>query len=65
MAPFWRNGENFVFVHEGEKYDRVDITVGAADDQYTEVKSGVVPGDEVVTQGARELYTRWLTGGKK
>jgi cobalt-zinc-cadmium efflux system membrane fusion protein len=59
------NDEKFVFVHEGEKYNRVDITAGAADDQYTEVLSGIVPGDEVVTQGARQLYTLWLTGGKK
>ena len=58
------NGERFVFVHAGDKYDRVDITTGAIDDQYTEVTSGLVPGDEVVTQGARELYTLWLTGGK-
>jgi cobalt-zinc-cadmium efflux system membrane fusion protein len=59
------NDEKFVFVQEGEKYDRVEITVGAVDDQYTEVKSGLVPGDEVVTQGARQVYTFWLTGGKK
>jgi cobalt-zinc-cadmium efflux system membrane fusion protein len=59
------NGEKFVFVHEGDKYDRVDITIGVADDQYSEVKSGIVPGDEVVTQGARQIYTLWLTGGKK
>jgi multidrug efflux pump subunit AcrA (membrane-fusion protein) len=58
------NGEKFVFVQEGDKFDRVEITVGFSDDQYTEVQSGIVPGDEVVTQGARELYTLWLTGGK-
>lgn len=58
------NGEKFLFVHEGDKYDRVEVEVGTADDQYTEVESGIVPGDEVVTQGARELYTLWLTGGK-
>ena len=58
------SGEKFVFVREGDKYHRVDITEGAGDDQYTEVKSGLVPGDVVVTQGAREIYTLWLTGGK-
>lgn len=58
------NGEKFVFVHQGEKYDRVDVTLGAVDDQYSEVLSGIVPGDEVVTQGAREIYTLWLAGGQ-
>ena len=58
------NGEQFVFVHEGEKFDRVEIAIGAADDQYSEVTSGLVPGDEVVTQGAREIYTLWLAGGQ-
>lgn len=56
-------GETFVFVRTGDKYDRVDIKAGAVDDKYTQVLSGVVPGDEVVTVGARELYVRWLTGG--
>ena len=58
------NDEKFVFVRDGNKFDRVDVEVGAADDRYVEVKSGLVPGDDVVTVGARELYTLWLTGGK-
>jgi membrane fusion protein, heavy metal efflux system len=57
------NGEKFVFVGQNGKYERVDISVGTSDDQYTEVTDGVVPGDEVVTQGNRQIYTLWLTGG--
>ena len=59
------NGEKFVFVKQGEQFDRVDITTGLADDEFSEVTDGLVPGDEVVTQGNRELYTLWLTGGGK
>jgi len=59
------NGEKFVFVKQGGQYDRVDITTGLADDEFTEVTDGLVPGDEIVTQGNRELYTLWLTGGGK
>ena len=59
------NGEKFVFVKQGEQYDRVEITTGLADDEYTEVTDGLVSGDEVVTQGNRQLYTLWLTGGGK
>jgi len=56
-------GEKFVFVRQGSKYDRVDIETGAFDDQFIEVASGLVPGDEVVVQGNRQIYTLWLTGG--
>ena len=58
------NGEKFVFVRDGEKYNRVEISIGAKDDEYSEITAGLVPGDEVVTQGNREIYTMWLTGGQ-
>ena len=58
------NGEKFVFVHQNGKFDRVEIVTGTSDDQFTEVSDGLVPGDEVVTQGNRQIYTLWLTGGK-
>jgi cobalt-zinc-cadmium efflux system membrane fusion protein len=57
-------GENFVFVRDGAKFNRVDVTIGVTDDEVSEILSGLVPGDEVVTQGAREVYTTWLTGGR-
>ena len=59
------NGEKFVFVSQNGKFDRADIKTGASDDDYTEVTEGLVPGDEVVTQGNRQIYTLWLTGGGK
>lgn len=58
------NGEKFVFVKNGDSFSRVEVSVGASDDEFTEVKDGLVPGDEVATQGNREIYTMWLTGGK-
>lgn len=64
-AVLEEGGEKFVFVRTGNTFDRVDVQVGAEDDRDVEVKDGLVPGDEVVTQGQRELYTAWLTGGKK
>lgn len=59
------NGEKFVFVREGDKFKRVEITIGAKDDDYSEVTDGLVPGDEIATQGSRQIYTLWLTGGGK
>jgi multidrug efflux pump subunit AcrA (membrane-fusion protein) len=58
-------GEKFVFVRTGDTFNRVDVQTGAEDDRDIEIKDGLVPGDEVVIQGQRELYTAWLTGGKK
>ena len=56
------NGEKFVFVRQGDAFDRVDIMLGASDDEYSEVTDGLVPGDEVAVQGKRQIYTMWLTG---
>ena len=58
------NGEKFVFVHAGNGYHRVVVSVGASEGEYTAIESPLAAGEEVVTQGARELYTLWLTGGK-
>ncbi len=56
---------SFVFVRTGNNYERVNVRVGASDDSYTEIKEGLVPGDEVVIQGNQELYTLSLTSGGK
>lgn len=58
------NGEKFVFVKEGDKFHRVEIAIGANNDEYTVVNDGLVPGDQVATQGNREIYTLYLTGGQ-
>ncbi|MHB8455750.1 MAG: efflux RND transporter periplasmic adaptor subunit [Acidiferrobacterales bacterium] len=57
-------GEKFVFVKEGSKFHRVDVTLGASDAEYSEITHGLVPADQVVTEGVREIYTFWLTGGQ-
>lgn len=58
------NGESFVFVEKGDTYERVLVTVGARDEKNTEITSGLAPGDEVITQGNRQLYTLWLSGSQ-
>jgi len=59
------NGERFVFVSENNTYQRVEVIVGAHDDKYSQIIDGLVPGDEVVLQGNRQVYTLWLTGGSQ
>ncbi|HBD7142723.1 TPA: efflux RND transporter periplasmic adaptor subunit [Legionella pneumophila] len=59
------DNQQFVFVQNGGTYKRVDVKIGAVEDDYSEIIGGLVPGDLVVTQGNRELYTLWLSGGRK
>ncbi|AAU27114.1 TPA: efflux RND transporter periplasmic adaptor subunit [Legionella pneumophila] len=64
-AVLQADNESFVFVQNRDIYDRIVVQIGAVDDEYSEIKDGLVPGDLVVTQGQRELYTLWLSGGSK
>jgi cobalt-zinc-cadmium efflux system membrane fusion protein len=58
------NGEKFVFVKDHDNYQRVIVSVGSSDENYTEVTHGLKQDDLVVKQGQHQLYTLWLTGGK-
>lgn len=58
------NREKFVFVRIGAQFRRVEVTTGLSDDRYIEVTQGLKLTDVVVTQGNRQVYTFWLTGGK-
>lgn len=49
--------ERFVFVKNGERFQRQNVVVGDRDDRYTAIRSGLVSGDEVVVRGAAELKT--------
>lgn len=53
-------GASFVFVEEKGGYRRADVVLGARDDRFAEVKSGLLPGDRVVTLGKQQVYTKSL-----
>lgn len=48
-------GLKFVFVQEGDAYERRPVAVGASAAGMTEIKSGVEAGDKVVTVGSYQL----------
>lgn len=50
----------FVFVKNGNQFVRQDVATGASDDRYVEITDGLYPGDQVVTDGNRQIYTKWL-----
>src|SRR5689334_3032294 len=53
-----------VFVKNGNKVQMVKVTTGIADDSYMEIKSGIKPGDEVVS-GSYSAISRKLKEGAK
>ena len=53
-------GSEFVFVERGGSYVRVELGLGTRNDRFAEVRRGLSPGERVVTDGNRQLYTKWL-----
>src|SRR5574337_129226 len=53
-------GVEFTFVERDGVYLRADLGLGTRNDRYAEVKSGLSPGDRVITDGSRQLYAKWL-----
>lgn len=53
-----------VFLKEGDRAKMVDVTTGIADDADIEIKSGVKPGDEVIS-GSYTAISRKLKDGAK
>src|SRR5213593_2818988 len=53
-----------VFLKKGGKAQMVKVTTGISDDTYMEIKSGVQPGDEVVS-GSYSAISRKLKGSAK
>jgi len=53
-----------VFVKNGSKAQRVNVTTGIADDSYMEIKTGIKPGDEVIS-GSYSAISRKLKEGAK
>ena len=53
-----------VFLKKGSKAQMVKVTTGISDDTYMEVKSGVQPGDEVIS-GSYSAISRKLKDGAK
>jgi HlyD family secretion protein len=53
-----------VFLKKGSKAQMVKVTTGISDDAYMEIKSGVQPGDEVIS-GSYSAISRKLKDGAK
>ena len=47
--------DKFVFVENGDFYQKVDVVTGLSDDVNMEILDGLFPGDVVVTQGNHQL----------
>lgn len=47
--------QRFVYLDDGVRFSPTAVQVGATDGAYTEIRSGLLPGDTVVTRGSYEL----------
>jgi cobalt-zinc-cadmium efflux system membrane fusion protein len=59
------NGQQIVYVQNGNTYQPVNITLGRKSGDLVEIKDGLFEGDLVVTQRGMQLYAQSLRGGKK
>src|SRR5436189_5636467 len=53
-----------VFVKNGNKAQMVKVTTGIADDSYMEIKSGIKPGDEVISDSYSAISRKLKEGAK-
>jgi membrane fusion protein (multidrug efflux system) len=56
-ALMLEDGESYVFVARGDSVVRTSVTVGASDGDHSQVLTGLVPGDRIVTVGQGGLKT--------
>ncbi len=54
-AVIERDGETYVFIHDGETARRQDVELGYEDGDAVEIRSGVRPGDQVIVAGQGKL----------
>jgi len=57
------NDETVVFVQDGHGTEPRDVTVGLSDGRFTEIKSGLNPGETYVAHGAFGLKAELVTSG--
>ena len=55
-----RGGRRVVFVQRGQRVARQEVALGLGDDEYIEVREGLVPGDRVVVRGLETLTDQML-----
>ena len=56
------NDKNVIFIQEAKNvFEPVEVELGMSDDTYTEIKSGIKPGDSYVASGAFELKAKLVT----
>ena len=54
-AVLTRGPQRFVFVKNGQTFQKQDVATGIGDGDWVEITAGLAPGDTIVTQGAEAL----------
>ncbi len=62
LGALVRDGtRTFVFIQAGDTFDRREVTIGRADDRFTQVLTGLVAGEPIAITAAEELNTAWAS----
>ncbi len=59
------NHQNLVYVQNGQDFTPVEVTIGQQFAAQVEITQGLFEGDQIVTEGAIQLYAQSLRGGNK
>jgi cobalt-zinc-cadmium efflux system membrane fusion protein len=59
------NGKSIVYVKNGQSFEPAEVTLGQQFGQLVEVKNGLFEGDEIVIEGAMQLYAQSLRGSRQ
>jgi multidrug efflux pump subunit AcrA (membrane-fusion protein) len=60
-AVFREGTQTFVFVQNGDTYERRSVALGRADDRFAEVRSGLKAGEIVAITAVDELQTAFAS----
>lgn len=59
------NAQEMVFVQNGDRFEPVEVTTGDTAGDRIVIERGLFEGDQVVVQGALQLYAQSLRGGDR
>ena len=60
-AVYREGGLSFVFVRQGDIFERRGVVIGRKDDRYAEIKAGLKAGETIAVAAADELNAAWAS----
>ena len=62
LTAIWREGSDaYVFIQQGESFERRRVKLGRSDDRFVEITDGIREGDSVAVHGVEGLQTAYAS----